>query len=129
MKKAQSSIEFVILVGAMLFFFSILAVIFQQTLADKAIERRSLIVQDIATTVQNEIDLASVSLDGYERTFKIPQDVMNIGYTINITENVVYIITEDNKHAVAFRIKNVTGNIEKGENLIRKLNGTIYLNS
>ena len=127
-KKSQSALEFIILIGAMLFFFIALSLTFQQNIAEKGKQQRNLEVQELALAVQNEIDLATGSSDGYERNFNIPDKLLNIGYQITLTEGFVYIITDDDKHALALPIKNITGEILKGNNLIKKINGQVFLN-
>ena len=128
-KKSQSAIEFMILLGLMLFIFLAYSQTFQKNLGERSKEQRVLIIQDLALTVQNEINLAHSSVDGYERTFKIPQQILNIGYSITLVDNLVYIVTEDQKISLALPIQNVTGQIQKGNNLIRKVNGEILLNT
>jgi len=126
-KKAQSAIEFLILIGAMLFFFISMLAVFQQDLALKAKEKRTLEVQEIALTVQNEINIAAEATDGYQRQFTIPQTILNLGYEITLTEGVVYIKTDDGKHAMALPIPEVTGQIQKGTNTIQKQNSEILI--
>jgi len=85
-KKSQSAIEFMILLGLMLFIFLAYSQTFQKNLGERSKEQRVLIIQDLALTVQNEINLAHSSVDGYERTFKIPQQILNIGYSITLVD-------------------------------------------
>jgi len=82
----------------------------------------------VALIVQDEINLALKSSEGYNREFKIPEKIINQDYDINLTGGLVYIITEDEKSAIALSIANVSGQIKKGYNLIKKENGIIYLN-
>jgi len=128
-KNAQSAIEFVVLVGFVLFFFFITYSIVQENTADKQKERQSLIVKDAALAVQDEINLALQSSEGYYRSFKIPENVGNQEYNITIVEEMVYIRTQDGKNAMAFPVQNVTGQLVKGDNTIKKENGKIKLNS
>jgi len=127
-KNAQSAIEFVVLVGFVLFFFFITYSIVQENTADKQKERQSLIVKDAALAVQDEINLALQSSEGYYRSFKIPENVGNQEYNITIVEEMVYIRTQDGKNAMAFPVQNVTGQLVKGDNTIKKENGKIKLN-
>ena len=125
---AQSSIEFIILLGAIIFFFSLILLTVQYRLEDKAYEQREAILNDIVLTVQEEFALAQKSSDGYERIFTLPLKVLNLDYDIVLDGSQVYAITEDEKHAISFPVVNVTGIIQPGDNLLRKSNGTIYLN-
>jgi hypothetical protein len=126
--RAQSAIEFIILVGLMIFIFLSYTLIFQKNVASRTYEKRVLTVNELALSVQDEIDLASSSITGYERSFEIPQQIINLNYNITLTEGVVYIITEDNKIALSHSIQNVTGQIQKGTNTIKKNETGVFLN-
>jgi len=95
---------------------------------EKSQEKKTIVIKDIVRTVQEEIDLAVKSSNGYRREFKIPEKIINNDYEISIFEGIVYAKTTDQKHAIAVNVKNVTGTITKGTNLITKQNGIVYLN-
>lgn len=127
-KKAQVAMEFMILVGFLLFVFSMFFVSINERMSDKAQERKDLIVKQIAVAVQDEINLASQSIDGYEREFKIPIDISGDNYTVGIVDDLVFVKTSDEKHAIALPVLNATGSIVKGINKIEKNNGVVSLN-
>jgi len=127
-KRSQSAIEFMILMGFLLFSFTVFFLIIQGNMADKLKEREGLSVKSIAITVQDEINLASEASDGYRREFKIPNNINGREYEINATEGVVYIRTLDRKYAMAFPVQNITGEVKKGDNVIEKENGEVKLN-
>ncbi|MBS3088689.1 hypothetical protein J4402_02815 [Candidatus Pacearchaeota archaeon] len=127
-KKSQSAMEFMIIAGAMFLAFISVLLVFQQNLLVKSEEKQRLEVQEIALAVQNEINLAIDSTDGYYRNFTIPEKIINQDYTITVSEGLVYIITDDEKHSIALPIPPVNGTIQKGPNIIRKQNSIIYLN-
>jgi len=128
MKKGQSSIEFLILVGALLFIFILFLGLFQQNISQKTIEQRNQEITELALTVKNEISLATEASDGYQRQFEIPKTLLGKDYDINVTQGSVYIRTKDGRNALALPVYNVTGEINKTTNNIRKVNGSIYLN-
>lgn len=127
-KKSQSAIEFLILVGFVLFFFTVFFLTIQENMSDKIKQRTNLAMKDIALAVQNEITLASKASEGYSREFKIPEKINSRDYKINITENLVSIKTLDNKYAMALPVATATGQITKGINIIKKENGEIKIN-
>jgi len=128
MEKSQSSIEFIILIGAVMFFLLAFFVLMQGNIADKTQEKQNLLVQEIAKTIQNEINMASNSNNGYQREFIVQDSLENEEYELNIVEEMIYVRTIDGKHAIALPIPAVQGNIKKGVNEINKQNDTIYLN-
>lgn len=129
-KRSQSAIEFMILTGFLLFSFTIFFIAIQGNMSDELKERQALAVKNVAITVQDEINLAFQSSDGYYRKFKIPENINGEGYEINITEGLVYLRTDDGKYAIALPVKNVTGDVKKQPNInvIKKENGEIKLN-
>lgn len=128
-KKGQSAIEFIILVGAVFFFFIAFSFAIQGNIADKTKEKRDLIINDIGLTVQDEVNLASQSSDGYLREFKVPPNLLGYEYDISIVDGWVYVRTTNGKHATAYPLAPVIGEIQKGTNRIRKESGQVYLNS
>jgi hypothetical protein len=128
-KRGQSAIEFVILIGIALFFFVGFLIAIQGNIATRVTGDRDIIVQEIAAQVQDEITLAASSTDGYYREFNIPEKVVNIDYDITVDEGVVYVRTENGKHAIALPAERVVGNIVIGENFISRKDGVIYLNA
>ena len=79
-KKAQSSIELIILVGFLLFIFIVFVGQIQKNIGDKAIEKKNILIRDIVLNVQKEIILATESSNGYYREFKIPEKLINENY-------------------------------------------------
>lgn len=127
-RKSQTSIEFMILLAFVLFFFVLFFLAIQEINADKIKERKNLRIKEIALSVQDEINLALETSDGYYREFEIPEKIEEQEYDINIVEDMVYIKTQDAKYAIALPVAEVAGQIVKGQNYIRKENGIVYLN-
>ena len=127
-KEAQSAIEFMILVGVVLFAFSLFFLTINENISDKIGARKNLNIKIIAITIQDEINLAHQSSEGYQREFKIPVDLRGEGYEVNLLDGTVYVKTLDNKYSVAFPIANVSGDVILGTNIIKKENGVIKLN-
>jgi hypothetical protein len=127
-KKAQSSIEFIVLIGFVLFFFVIFMLIIEENMSLKRYQSQSSKIKELAVDVQDELNLALGASDGYQRNFFIPDQVAGLDYQINITEEMVYIRTDNGKHAIALPVANATGDVRKGMNQIKKENGEIKLN-
>ena len=125
-KNAQGAAEFMIILGAILFFFVAFFAVIHSNIEKKNSEKERVIIQNIALDVQDEINIAAKASEGYEREFKIPENVLGREYNINITENFVYVSSQ--RHAISYKIPEINGSIKKGSNIIKKQNGTIYLN-
>lgn len=129
MVRAQSAVEFMILVGAVIFFFTSFLFVMYSTIADKQYEKHTLLVEDVAQTVQEEISLAHAASEGYARIFTLPPLILNADYNVSLVDGYVYVRTLDGRHAIAYPVLNVTGDVVKGDNQITKNNNTVFLNS
>ena len=79
-KFGQGEIEFLILVGGVLFFFVLFLFVIQQDTGDKLNERRDFALKEIATIVKDDISFASESSEGYFRNFELPNDLDGVEY-------------------------------------------------
>ncbi|MBX4196275.1 hypothetical protein KW805_01680 [Candidatus Pacearchaeota archaeon] len=127
--KGQSAIEFVILVGAALFFLIAFTVAVQVNIGNSLEEKRGRVLKDVAVTLQGEVALASESTDGYYRQFSLPDSVFDTPYNVSFVDGYAYVITLDNKRALALKVLNVTGKPVPGKNIIQKVNGSVFVNS
>lgn len=128
MRKSQSSIEFVILISFLLFFFALFFLEIQSNMSGKIKERETLLIKQTALAVQDEIELAFKASEGYHRQFELPDKISGKDYIINLSEGMVQIKTVDGKNSMAFPVSNTTGYILKGKNSITKENGEIKIN-
>ena len=126
LKKAQGSIEFIILIASIILFFILFMVAIQFNLQEKNNEKEKVIAQNIALSIQDEINLAKKSIDGYYREFGVANYILGRDYLIEIIDDRIYV--KANKVALSYPIAEVNGTIKKGANIIQKQNGTIYLN-
>ncbi|MEK6894756.1 MAG: hypothetical protein AABX10_04805 [Nanoarchaeota archaeon] len=126
--KGQSAIEFLILIMAILFLFVGLLYFVYSKISDTQNEAVSVAVNEIALTVQDEINLAHGSADGYSRQFFLPFNINGLEYEVNIIEDSIYVRTVNGRHAVALPISEVTGDVLIRNNLIYKINGSVKLN-
>lgn len=125
-KKAQGAIEFIVLFGSLLFFFIVFFTAIQANIERKNAEKEKVILQNIALNVKEEINLAAGSSEGYYREFKTPENILGKDYEITIVGNFIY--TSMDELGFAYKISEVNGSIQKGSNIVRKENGTVYLN-
>ncbi|MEK6844618.1 MAG: hypothetical protein AABX83_04305 [Nanoarchaeota archaeon] len=129
-KRGQSAIELFILIGAVMFFFVVFLFAIESQSADKTREHLNLAGRDIALSVQDEIIFASQSSNGYMREFDVPSKMDGgVDYDINLVDGFVYLKSADGRYALALPVLNITGNVNKGKNIIQKQNGMVYLNS
>ncbi|MEK6847189.1 MAG: hypothetical protein AABY16_03420 [Nanoarchaeota archaeon] len=127
--KAQSAVEFIILVGFIAFFFLIFLFVIQANTADERWDNRNMLTQELALEIQQEISLAAGSSSGYSRQFTLPVKISGLAYTAEIVENtVVYVHTDNGEHALSLPVSYVNGNLVLGVNTIKNIGGAVYLN-
>jgi hypothetical protein len=127
-ENGQSAIEFIILVGAALFFLAAFLLVVQLQLSDRSKAQKDVVLNEIAFQVQDELVLASEASDGYSRTFVLSETIIGLQYDIDIDGSVVYVRTQNGAHALTLPVVNVTGNVLKGVNLVRNVGGEVFLN-
>ena len=125
-KKAQGAIEFVILLAILLIFFVVFFSVIKINVEEKNLEKEKIIVQNIALSIQYEIDLATESSEGYYREFNVPENILGKDYLINLTESRVYVSL--GKMGISYKVSKINGSIKKGTNIIKNQNETVVLN-
>jgi hypothetical protein len=126
-KKGQGAIEFIIILGVVMVFFVVFFAIIRGNQMQKYKDKEDKIFESIALDVRDEINIAAGASDGYHREFSIPDSVYGKDYSIVITD-IGYIYLTSEKYAVSFKASKVNGTINKGMNIIRVENETVYLN-
>jgi len=126
-KKAQTAIELIIVVGFIIFFFAAFLFVINENIEQKNRERENFLARETALTIQDEINLAHKSVDGYMRNFTLPAKVAGKDYNVIVQANMVYFNTSN--FGISLPIQNITGQIKKGTNTITKKSGIVYLNS
>ena len=125
-KSGQGSVEFIIMFGAVLLFFTMFFLVIQKNIEQKTLEKETILAQNVALSVQNEINVASLASEGYSRDFIIDQEIMGKDYNITIADNIISVSTD--RVGLAYSIVKVVGTIKKGINTIKKQNGQVFLN-
>lgn len=129
MRKSQSSMEFVILVGFML----LVIVIFFSIASSRVLKAREdangVIAEDLAKYAYREIEIAKSVNNGYIRTFSLPNKLVGNNYDIKIVDNKELIVNFLSKEHVLFLPGDVVGNISRGSNKIKKIDGVVHIYS
>lgn len=124
--KGQGAVEFVVIIICALFFFVIFFAVVQSNISEKNSEKEEVVLQSVGLGLQKEIGFAFRSSEGYYREFDIPQNILGREYNINFTNSRIYVSMGD--FFASYSMLNVTGNVKKGKNIIKKENGSVFLN-
>jgi hypothetical protein len=122
-RKAQSSIEFTLMVGVAMLFFILILIAVGDIAQGQSSKNDDLAIKSIAVSVVNEISLAYSSADGYERNFLLPSDS---DFQVSLIDDFVQV--KKGSKSTAYPAAHVTGNLQKGSNNIRKINNSVFIN-
>lgn len=128
-KRAQSAIEFIIILGFLMVGFTVFFLIIEKDRIAKTSELQNAQIKEIGLNLKSEIDLAFESSDGYVREFELPKYTYGDNYTIRVVENLVLVASSDLRHSVSYSVSPVTGDIKRvGINIVKKVDGEVLLN-
>lgn len=125
LRKAQISTEFFIFIGLAFLIAIAFGVASIEQLNDFRIQKESEAVRDLALKLQKELITAANVEDGYVRAFQIPDRLDNINYSLTTQNSTITVKSQNSLYIVS--IPNVVGNVSKGNNVINKTDGVIYL--
>jgi len=126
MRRAQSSLEFMILTAAMLVGVLALITVSYTILSQARADQDQASLRAIERAVMNELTHAALTADGYERTFTLPATIEGTEYNI-----IVYsaepppakdflIFTWNDITRVVFVEEEISGTIGAGKNTLRR---------
>lgn len=120
MRKAQVSMEFVILMTFMILIFTVVFVVIQQKAVNMQDSLTGKQAQEVANIMKNEIEMAHTAVEGYRKEFWIPDYINGEEYEITIKDRSELMIKYKKQLFVSFLVANITGNIhpEKGYHII-----------
>ena len=104
----------------------IFTVVFSELYQDNLRDKKRIIFEDYRYSLQNEFLIAKQTKPGYTRVFYIPQKLEGFDFEVSIINNILLLNYSDN--VVYFSIPNITGYIQKGDNIITNQNNVLCLN-
>lgn len=120
------ALEFVLLFSLSVFIMIVLLVSFYELNKFKAEEKIDEKMQDFAYSVQSEIIIASEMNDGYVRRFFLPSKVENTDYNISVSGTNLILSYEGIDRYI--KIPYTIGVLNKEQNVLYKMNETVYIN-
>jgi hypothetical protein len=124
--RGQVAMEFVILVAVALTVSTIFFLLNYESRANLAQEREYVALADLAYSLRTELNTATTVSDGYLRIFELPQTIDTRDYNLSIVSDVLVVTGEYTSFSL--QIPHVTGSIQKGDNVLKKINGALLLN-
>ncbi|MBR9700029.1 hypothetical protein GOV09_06225 [Candidatus Woesearchaeota archaeon] len=88
--------------------------------------QKRVAIEDFGESLKNELVLASVVKEGYERTIELPDKIDGtIDYTINVLNSTIVILAD--KYEFSFIVPKTEGALQKGTNIIRNIDQTVFI--
>jgi hypothetical protein len=126
--RGQLTVEFLILVSVLIIMFTIF------TFSEASLrERTSYIksseeIEELCEKIAFEINSAVKFGDSYKRNFYVDENIFGVSdFQISINTYSVFIDWDGRSTTCTISIKNITGEVKKGWNLIENINGIIYV--
>ncbi|MBI2675887.1 MAG: hypothetical protein HYX24_05485 [Candidatus Aenigmarchaeota archaeon] len=127
MRKMQAAMEFMVILGA--FVFLLAASIHVSMQKTREVEQASddLEAGRILEMASSKLNTALLEGDGFSANLTLPEKMRGKGYSINISNGVLYISLPGNTYPTRLLTSNITGSLRKGENMISNRNGGLYI--
>ncbi|RLE38788.1 hypothetical protein DRJ17_02875 [Candidatus Woesearchaeota archaeon] len=134
LKKSQSSLEFLMLIGVMMLIFVAIIGIFTIRFVEFSQERDRLALRDLGEYIKQELDVAAGAEDGYVRTFMLPANLNGKKYSVKldiINDEVAELVLQyDDEIYDEVKIISglINGDLKLGENIIKKVKNIVKIN-
>ena len=130
MRRGQTSLEFMFLVGFMFVIFAIFFIVIQQRTVEVAAQRDYVSLKELSNIVKNEVRNAQLFQDGYKKGFYIPPLIYGRQYLINVSEDHAELFFNLTGIEYLDFLDNATyGNLTSGQNTICKKEGSVHFNN
>ena len=124
----QSSIEFILIIAIIALILASTFIIAQRKTVDAQKQKTDSTAQELANLILAEIEMAASTSNTYAREFTIPETLNGEAYDLEFNNQTEITIRAGGSEHVVFLSHNVSGNLQKGRNLIQKEGGaTDYL--
>ncbi|MBN1175432.1 hypothetical protein JXA48_02195 [Candidatus Woesearchaeota archaeon] len=129
-KKAQVSIEFIILLTMSVFMIITFMIAIKHVSDQKLLKKTLNELDDLGKSVQQELMLASQLNDGYVREIYIPARLYGVDYSLNtsaVSGTVMYLNIYYEGVELFYLIPYIQGDVKTGLNTISKNNNTVMV--
>ncbi|MBW2966937.1 hypothetical protein KY362_00465 [Candidatus Woesearchaeota archaeon] len=125
--RAQVAFEFVVLIAIAFAAFIVFTAFVRDNFSYVQDETDYFKLKDVALSVKSELTLAVALEDGYQRSFFIPLTIDGLEY--NITKESGFITFSSANSEYTVNVPPYSGDLAKGNNYLRKIDGEIEVNS
>ena len=126
-RRAQVAFEFVILVAVLFTALIVFTSFVQDNFKEVQSDTDYFKLKDLAVSVKSELNLAIALEDGYQRYFYVPLTIDGLEYNITRDDGMLIFESEDAEYSVS--VPSYLGTLQKGNNMIKKDDGAIGVNT
>lgn len=118
--------EFMFMVMAATVAMIVFMTVFSDLYKDNMNDKKRLLAEDFGYYLQNEFKIASNAKEGYVRNFELPMKLEGYEYGVFVINDTL--ILNYTQGLLYFPVPSHEGNLAKGVNSIRNVNGSICVN-
>lgn len=126
-RRGQVAFEFVLLVAVLFTALIIFTAFVRDNFSDVQSDTDYFKLKDVSLSVKAEINLAVALEDGYQRAFFVPLTLDGLEYNITRENGFLTFTSEGAEYTVS--VPPYTGTLQKGNNVIKKIDGAIEVNT
>ena len=125
--RGQSGVEFMILFGVFLLAIIIMVFSIWNYVFDINVSTNDLHANKFLDSVSSRVDTVFLEGDGFLTNYTMPDTILGRNYSVSIERGFVFLNFSGRVYVKRLITKNVTGNLEKGENTIKNVNGVVAI--
>ena len=126
-KKCQSTIEFIMVFTLVLAALIVILFISSEKVQDINSEMVEVEARKVLSKIVTKLNTVVLEGNGFSSNLTIPQQILNMNYTIQIQSNFVTITLQNITYIDNILTDNVTGTLQKGVNVIRNINNNLVI--
>ena len=128
MKKAQLTVEVILLLSVVFLFFVGMSSITVNNMKQERLNQQSMEAKNVEKVLNGEINNAAKVYGNYSRKFQLPKTILGSDYEMNIKDENLIVLTINNETYYLWLNSKVDGQPIKGNNSIIKENNNLCLN-
>ncbi|RLJ00159.1 MAG: hypothetical protein DRP03_01255 [Candidatus Aenigmatarchaeota archaeon] len=83
----------------------------------------------VLANIKDAIEIAYIEGDGFAIMLSVPEKINSMDYSVKLEDGLIILNISQRIYMKSVAVKNITGNIKRGLNVIKNVNGSIVINS
>lgn len=125
--KAQIAMEFLFIFMIFLLAIGIGLFIFWENTQKVNQYKIDLEIEKLLNLISNKINTVYLEGDGFSMNLTIPEKVLGMNYSLNISLNFILLNFSDNIYSKQLLTQNISGELKKGKNLLSNVDKDIII--